>query len=98
MHSNQAGDHLGARKLTGWSDGSLCFKMLSVTFLSHQEKKQVMDLSFVHPNSVSRDEKCVGLARTIYIRCVNGILGKEITIYTVIYGVYIRFWPTLKMC
>jgi len=40
---------------------------------------------------------CVGLARTIYIRCVYGIFGREITIYTVIYGVYIRFWPTLCM-
>ena len=23
-----------------------------------------------------------------------GILGREMTKYTVIYGVYIRFWPT----
>jgi len=37
----------------------------------------------------------VGLARTIYIRCLYGIFGREITKYTVIYSVYIRFWPTL---
>jgi len=37
----------------------------------------------------------VGLARTIYIRCIYGIFGREIIKYTVIYGVYIRFWPTL---
>ena len=37
----------------------------------------------------------VGLARTIYIRCMYGNFGREITKYTVIYGVYIRFWPTL---
>jgi len=37
----------------------------------------------------------LGLARTIYIRCIYGIFGREITEYTVIYGVYIRFWPTL---
>jgi len=37
----------------------------------------------------------VGLARTIYIRCICGIFGREITKYTVIYGVYIRLWPTL---
>jgi hypothetical protein len=39
----------------------------------------------------------VGLARTtyIFIRCVYGISGREITKYTVIYGTYIRFWPTL---
>jgi hypothetical protein len=37
----------------------------------------------------------LGLARTIYIRCIYNIFGREITKYTVIYGVYIRFWPTL---
>jgi hypothetical protein len=31
----------------------------------------------------------------IYIRCRYGIFGREITKYAVIYGVYIRFWPTL---
>jgi len=36
----------------------------------------------------------LGLARTIYIRCVYRIFGREITIYTVIYGEYKRFWPT----
>jgi len=40
---------------------------------------------------------CVGLARTIYIRCIYGVIGREITKYTVIYGAYIRFWPTLGM-
>ena len=41
----------------------------------------------------------VGQARTIYIRFTYGIFGAEITKYTVIYGVYIRFWPTLLiMC
>jgi len=40
----------------------------------------------------------VGLARTIYIRCTYGIFGSEITRYTVIYGVYLQFWPTLAIC
>jgi hypothetical protein len=40
----------------------------------------------------------VGLAKTIYIRCIYGNFGREITKYTVIYGVYIRFWPTLVIC
>ena len=40
----------------------------------------------------------VGLARTIYIRCIYGNFGREITKYTVIYGVYIQFWPTLNTC
>jgi hypothetical protein len=37
----------------------------------------------------------IGLARTIYIRFIYGIFGRESTKYTVIYDVYIRFWPTL---
>ena len=37
----------------------------------------------------------IGLAKTIYIRCIYGNFGREITKYMVIYGVYIRFWPTL---
>ena len=40
----------------------------------------------------------VGLARTIYIRFIYGIFGWEIIKYTVIYGVYIQFWPTLVLC
>ena len=42
-------------------------------------------------------DTCVGLASTVYIRCIYGILGREITICTVIYGVHIRFWPALHM-
>ena len=39
----------------------------------------------------------LGLAKTIYIRCIYGNFGREITKYTVIYGVYIRFWPILHI-
>ena len=38
-----------------------------------------------------RTQKCVRLARTIYIRCIYGIFGREITNYTVLYGAYIRY-------
>jgi hypothetical protein len=34
----------------------------------------------------------------ITIRCKNGNIGKEITKYTVIYNVYVQFWPTLEIC
>jgi hypothetical protein len=37
----------------------------------------------------------LGLARTMYLRCIYGISGREITKYTVTYVVCIRFWPTL---
>jgi len=57
------------------------------------------------PNSKSQSHlrpslmcSCVGLARIIYIRFTYGIFGREITKYTVIHGVHIRFWPTLIMC
>jgi hypothetical protein len=40
---------------------------------------------------------CLGLARTIFIRCTYGIFDREITKYMVIYGVYIRFWPILSV-
>jgi hypothetical protein len=54
-----------------------------------------------HPIATSWHDRYtiyVGLARTIYVRCIYGIFGREITKYTVIYGVYIRFWPTLLVC
>jgi hypothetical protein len=37
----------------------------------------------------------LGLARTIYIRCIYGNFGREITIYAVIYNVFVQSWPTL---
>jgi hypothetical protein len=33
----------------------------------------------------------------IYIRCIYGIIGREITKYTVVYGVNLQFWPTLHI-
>jgi uncharacterized protein with PQ loop repeat len=39
----------------------------------------------------------IGLAITIYIWCIYGILVREITKYTVIYGAHIRFWTTLPI-
>jgi len=32
-----------------------------------------------------------------HIRCIHGIFGRKIMKCTVIYGVYIQFWPTLHM-
>jgi len=40
-----------------------------------------------------KNRKRLGLARTMYVRCIYNIFGKEITRITVIYDVYIRFWP-----
>jgi hypothetical protein len=38
----------------------------------------------------------LGLAKSIHIRCIYDNFGREITKHTVIYGVYVRFWPTLQ--
>ena len=55
--------------------------------------------SLLHPIiKVSTVLACVGLARTTYIRCIYGNFSRDFVKYTVIYGVYIRFWPTLYMC
>jgi len=40
--------------------------------------------------------KCVGLASTIYLRCIYSVFGREITKDTVIYGIY-GSRPTLQM-
>jgi hypothetical protein len=47
------------------------------------------------PCRTQRPCQLVGLARNIYTRCINGIIGKEINRCTVIYGAYMQFWPTL---
>ena len=33
-----------------------------------------------------------------HLRCIYSIFGREFTVYMVIYGAYIRFWPTVLMC
>ena len=40
---------------------------------------------------------CIGLAKTLNVRCIYGIFGREITECTAKYGAYIRFWPTLHV-
>jgi hypothetical protein len=37
------------------------------------------------------------LARTIHLWCIYGVFGREIIKHAVIYGVCIRFWPTLHI-
>jgi tRNA splicing endonuclease len=44
----------------------------------------VMLVSMHHQFSLVANVSYVGLARTIYIRCIYGIFGREITKYTVI--------------
>ena len=57
----------------------------------------VDECTFIYMSVGLNDCNCVyiGLAKTIYIRCMYGTFGRKITKYTVIYGAYIRFWPTL---
>ena len=51
----------------------------------------------IHTRTYSRVHVSIGLARTIHIRCIYGTFGREITNSTVIYGVYIRSGPTLRI-
>ena len=49
---------------------------------------------------VAMAAQCMCLMRKVgqnhmYIQCMHGIFGREITKYTVIYSAYIRSWPTL---
>ena len=59
--------------------------------ISHTRSNKTLVTSFLRLFQAT----FLGLARTIYIRCVYGNFSREITKYSVIYGVYIRFWPTL---
>jgi hypothetical protein len=59
----------------------------------YREPRRIFELS--RKGSAVLADRCVGLTRTIYIRCTYGFLGRKTTIFTVMYGVYIRFWPTL---
>jgi len=66
--------------------------MCSTNHMSHAEARMQLK-----PPKLRRGMR-VGLARTIYIQCIYGIFGREITKYTIIYGAYIQFWPTLHVC
>jgi len=46
--------------------------------------------------NVYTNANCVGQAITLNIQCIYGNIGRDITKYTVIYGVYIWFWPNLQ--
>ena len=35
------------------------------------------------------------MVKTIRVRCIYSIVGRDITKYTVMYGIYIRFWLAL---
>ena len=75
-----------------------CARLADVCILSRLIRTGVQDLYLlkrVCQNQTSHVHR-VG-QNHIYIRCIYGNLGREITKYTVIYGAYIRFWPTLVM-
>jgi len=54
-------------------------------------------LSLPHFQSDPSHAEWIGLAIAIHIRCKYGIFCRKKNKYTAIYGVYIRFWPTLWM-
>jgi hypothetical protein len=55
-------------------------------------------VSPLHTCRAGQNHIDTGLARTIYIRFIYGIFGREITKYTVIYGAYIYVSGQLYLC
>jgi hypothetical protein len=48
--------------------------------------------------NLSWPEPYIYMVYTLYSNtAIQGIIGREITEYTVIYGVYMRFWPILVL-
>jgi hypothetical protein len=74
-------------------DCAVCFVALRIRRCSQHSVAMVRQ--FVHWLLLHTPTTSLGLARTIYIRFIYGIFGRKITVYTVIYGAYIRFWPTV---
>ena len=72
-------------------------------FENHAANLRRQRLPFFNPNILKQQR--VGCTRCkrkvdqnpkyIHTQCVHGIFGRNITKYTVIYGVYIRLWPML---
>jgi len=76
---------------------SLFVKRLTSMVMLRQFNKQKVELVFFFPSllqlsiniyRVGQNHKC-----TVYVQ----YFGREMTKYTVIYGAYIRFWPTLQI-
>ena len=83
-----------------WGSHSTCVCYVCVCVFPCQSLR-ALHAPYVCNLTALSTHKCtsiyLGLARTLYIRLIYGIFGREITKYTVIYGVYIRFWPTLHI-
>jgi hypothetical protein len=76
----------------------------STQFHSHQPKantgarsRQFHTHTSLKQAQVQGQGKYVGLTRAIYIWCIYGVSGREITKYSVIHGVCLRFRATLCM-
>jgi hypothetical protein len=91
-HIQSQTNHIYACKRT--AEGTYVAHHLQ-TRRSEKERKKCQSVFVDSAVSTPALSKYLGLARTIYIRCIYGVFGREITKYTVVYGVYIRFWPTL---
>ena len=73
----------------------VCVCVRARVCVQHKACSMQEGLTFVHTRICVHGISYLGLARTIEIRRVHSIFGREITKYMVVNGVYIRFWPTL---
>ena len=85
----------GSRGLFPTHDPSKTQKLL-FKFNSHQSAPPQLFIYFRGCELAAPPKNNIFAAWYI-VRTVYGIFGREITKYTVIYGVYIQFWPTLPI-
>jgi hypothetical protein len=82
--------HENIRSYTAYIHGSGQSHALRIRMKSHHARDPL----------VVKRQWClldVELARTKFLRSIYGIFGKTVTEYSVIYGAYTRFWPSLRM-
>jgi len=94
-----AGRHklMHARSITHPNSHSCTHTHTCMTITCRQTCVRAHTYTQIHLDAYMHIHTYIGLARTIHIRCIYRISGRQITKYTVIYSVYIRFWPTLHV-
>jgi hypothetical protein len=75
----------------------LCSEKIDLEAVLESESEYIVNKLHVQVSVHMLCDERLGLARTLCIRCIYSIVSRNITRYAVIYGVYIRVWPTLGM-
>jgi len=70
--------------------GSLCLYFVHLSWHT-QDRAICYNVIIFYSTFTTLD---IGLAITIYVRCIYNIFGMECTKYKVTHGVYLQPWPT----